>query len=136
MKTVHERIDISIKPQQACYRGSYHISNNKEERGNETWIRTKTLGTNACTTTDIKRRINLGNQAFGKYKSIWGRNKHLKDETKLRIYEATVVSVMLYNSGTWAAPKNVIEQLDASHRKHIKSILNIKWHTKINNEDV
>ena len=45
--------------------------------------------------------------------------------------EAQVVSVILYNSNSWAAPKKVLEKLDISHRKHLRSILNIHWPTGV-----
>lgn len=43
------------------------------------------------------------------------------------IYEAQVVSVLLYNSSSWAAPKNVLEKIDICHRKHLRRILNLHW---------
>ena len=49
----------------------------------------------------------------------------------MSIYEAQVVSVILYNSNSWAAPKKVLEKLDISHRKHLRSILNIHWPTGV-----
>ena len=45
-----------------------------------------------------------------------------------------VVPVFLYNSCTWAAPKNIFEKLDSAHRKHLREILNIRWPEMISNE--
>ena len=46
---------------------------------------------------------------------------------KLTVYDAQVVSVLLYNSSSWSAPQNVMAKLDTCHRKHLRRILNIYW---------
>ena len=35
--------------------------------------------------------------------------------------------VLLYNCGSWAAPKHILTKLDTCHRKHLRRILNIFW---------
>ena len=45
-----------------------------------------------------------------------------------------VVSVIMYNCSSWAAPKNVLEKLDVCHRRHLRQLLNIKYPTNIRNE--
>ena len=47
------------------------------------------------------------------------------------MYEAQVVSVLLYNCGCWSAPKDVLTKLDTCHRRHLRRILNIRWPTGI-----
>ena len=44
-----------------------------------------------------------------------------------------VVSVILYNCSSWSAPKNVLKKLDTCHRRHLRSILNVKWPATITN---
>ena len=47
------------------------------------------------------------------------------------------MSVIMYNSSSWAAPKHVLNKLDTCHRRHLRSILNIKWPTAvISNENL
>ena len=55
----------------------------------------------------------------------------ISEDTKIRIYEATAVSVMLYISGTWATPADMLEKLDACHRKLLRTMLKLKWSDKI-----
>ena len=46
---------------------------------------------------------------------------------KIKVYEAQVVSIIMYNSSCWAAPAAVLEKLDICHRKHLRTIMNIRW---------
>ena len=41
---------------------------------------------------------------------------------------------MLYNSNSWAAPKNVLEKLDTCQRKHLRQILNMTYPIIITNK--
>ena len=96
---------------------------------NEPWRSNKLLGSLLCSTKDITRRCILGNAAFSTFKKIWLQGAKISLERKLKVYEAQVVSVMLYNCNSWSAPQNVINKLDITHRRHLRSILNIHWPT-------
>ena len=74
-----------------------------------------------CSKEDISRRICLGYAAFNKYKKAW--NNRISLSKRLLLYEALVVSVLMYNSSCWAAPKSVLEKLYIAHRRHLRSIL-------------
>ena len=125
--------NLKVNPTKTEYT-EFYISNDPRQRGSEKWRKNKTLGSLLCSRAEIQRRVNLGNAAFSKYEKLWINGKQIDEKLKIKIYEATVVSIMLYNSGTWAAPKQILETLDASHRKHIRKILKIKWSDKISNE--
>ncbi len=95
--------------------------------GNEAWRVSKSLGSLLCSTADIERRINLANVAFSTYSKLWLRESKIPLERKLTVYDAQVVSVLLYNCSSWSAPKNVVAKLDTCHRKHLRRICNIYW---------
>ena len=38
------------------------------------------------------------------------------------------MSVMMYNSNRWCATNAALNRLDVTHRKHLRRILNIRWH--------
>ena len=95
-------------------------------RGNEEWCSTKLLGSLMCSVKDIERRCTLGNIAFQSFKKVW-MNSKITLHKKLRVYEAQVVSIIMYNSSCWAAPATVLEKLDICHRKHLRFIMNIWW---------
>ena len=50
-------------------------------------------------------------------------------DRKLKIYEAQVVSIIIYNCNSWAAPATSFKYLDVTHRRHLRTTLNIKWPT-------
>ena len=112
------------------------MSGEKDEKsnviaGNELWRKSITLGSMLCSKEDITRRISLGYAAFNKYNKAW--NNKIPLGKRLLLYEALVVSVMLYNSSCWAAPKSVLEKLDVVHRRHLRSILNYRYPNIISN---
>ena len=94
---------------------------------NEAWRTSKSLGSLLCSTRDIQRRIQLANAAFHTFSKIWTQGTKIPLKKKLLVYEAQVVSVLLYNCGCWSAPKDVLAKLDVCHRKHLRQILNIHW---------
>ena len=64
----------------------------------------------------------------------WSDKIPLKKRTIL--YEALVVSVLMYNSSCWAAPKSVLEKLDIVHRRHLRAILNYRYPNIISNQNL
>ena len=84
-----------------------------------------------CSKADIQRRISLGYAAFNKYKKAWTNKIPLKK--RLMLYEALVVSVLMYNSSCWAAPKAALDKLDVVLRRYLRTILNYKYPSVISN---
>jgi hypothetical protein len=103
----------------------------KTYRGDEDWRTNKTLGSLMCSVKDIKNRIFLGHVAFSKFDKVWLAGSKISVERKIRIYEAQVVSILLYNCNSWAAPQTSLEELNIVHRKHLRRILHIKWPTSV-----
>ena len=101
-------------------------------RGSEDWCTTKLLGSLMCCRKDIFHRIVLGNAAFQCFKKVW-LNSKITLQKKLKVYEAQVVSVIMYNASCWAAPAAVMEKLDICHRKHLRAIMNIRYPSMISN---
>ena len=99
--------------------------------GNEAWRKSITLGSVLCSKADIQRRINLGYAAFNNYKKAWSDKLPLNK--RLILYNALVVSVLMYNSSCWAVPKIFLEKLDVVHRRHLRTILNIEYPGVISN---
>ena len=87
-----------------------------------------------CSKEDIQNRIILANVAFEKYKKVWMQGSRINLKTKIKIYEAYVVSVMLYNCNSWAAPQAVLNKLDVCHRKHLRQILRMTYPIIISNK--
>ncbi len=104
--------------------------------GNEPWRFCKSLGSLLCSTADIARRIALAWSAFQTYSKLWLRGTKIPLKRKLVVYEAQVISVLLYNCSSWSAPKTVMEKLNVCHRKHLRSICNIAWPGVISNREL
>ena len=102
-------------------------NNDKLLAGNESWRSSKILGSLLCSEADIAARCISGNIAFNSFKNVWCKNRKISLHKKLRVYEAQVVSVILYNCCSWSPTKKSLEKLDICHRKHLRNILNIKW---------
>ena len=102
----------------------------------EEWRVSKLLGLLLCSTKDILHRINLGNIAFNKFKAVWIQGKRISLNRKIQIYEAQVVSVIMYGSSSRAAPKYILEKLDICHRKHLRHILNYRYPYVISNKSL
>ena len=82
----------------------------------------KTRRSLLCTEKDIQRRIILAEIAFKKFEKVWLSGKKISLERKLRLYEAQVVSVLIYNSNSWSPNKVTMEKIDTLHRRHLRSI--------------
>jgi len=93
----------------------------------EEWRSTKALGSLMCSIKDIQRRCQLANVAFLSLDKCWLQGTKISLPIKIRLYDALVVSVMIYNSNSWSAPAHVIEKLDTTHRRHLRKILKIQW---------
>ena len=112
----------------------YTDSNGTKISGNEACRSSKLLGSLLCSTKDIYNRIHLGNIAFSNFSKVWLQGKRISLKRKLLVYEAQVVSVMIYGSCSWSAPKHVFEKLNTCHRHHLRLILNFKWPYIISND--
>ena len=108
-------------------------SKNKPVRDNEPWRKTKLLGSYMCSAYDIQRRCISGNIAFNNFRNVWLQGKQISTHRLMQVYEAMVVSVIMYNCSSWAVQKSVLDKLDVCHRNHLRQILKIKWPTTITN---
>ena len=69
-------------------------------------------------------------------KKIWLQGTKILLQKKLVVYEAQVVSVLMYNCGSWSAPKHVLEKVATCQRKHRRTILNIRYPGFISNHEL
>ena len=112
-------------------------SHDKKIRGNEEWRDTILLGSKLCSERDITNRCNKANVAFYTYKNLWlDSSVKISECRKLRLYEALVTSVLLYNCSCWAAPKKALDSVDILQRKPLRQILKIFWPNVISNENL
>ena len=94
---------------------------------------TRKLGSLLGDCEDVARRKQLAAAAFASLWSLWKRGSIISEKRRIRLYKALVLPILLYNSSTWALTKSVLEQLDAFHRRQLKSLIQVKWPQKISN---
>jgi len=62
---------------------------------------------------DVKVRIGKASAIFGKIKKVW-RNKHINLQTKLILYEALILSTLLYGAEVWPLTVTLSKKLEAA----------------------
>ena len=54
------------------------------------------LGSRIDSDNDIMNRISAGNVAFKKLRDLWRRKKYVNVDTKIALYQTTIVSILTY----------------------------------------
>ena len=81
----------------------------------------------ACGRVDIEvsRRIAQASRAFGALRKPVFMDKDLRVATKRKVYQACVLSVLLYGSECWTPLKKQLKKLDSFHNRCIRTIMGI-----------
>ena len=75
---------------------------------------------------EIKRRITLGWQAFGRASAIF-INKEIPTCLKRQVYNQCIIPTVTYGSETWNLTKIQTMKLRSTQRAHERIMLNITW---------
>ena len=95
-----------------------------------------TLTKNTSLENEILTRLGKTSTTFGRLtKRVW-KNRHLSISTKVRVYEACVLSILLYGAETWPTYRSQESKLTAFHTSCLRFILGKTWEDKIANEDI
>ena len=70
---------------------------------------------------DVKRRIAMVTQRFGKLRHIW-RSNELHVNLRLRLYKSAVCSILTYGSEAWRLTKKVIRALNGANSRMLSVI--------------
>ena len=84
---------------------------------------------------DIYNRINKARVAFHSLYKVW-RSNHISRRTKLRIFNCSVLSVLLYGSTTWGTTMGQIANLQTFVNRCLRQILGIFWPNWVTNEQL
>ena len=85
---------------------------------------------------EVTHRISRASAAFGCLKDRVYLNRHLKLSTKIRVYNAIVISTLLYGSETWPPYATHLRVLNKFHLQCLRKMLRITWRDKITNNEV
>ena len=101
------------------------------------------LGAEPCSTLKVIKRIlnpirrwlGKARAAYSKLDKIW-KNSQFTYKTKIKIFKANVISVLLYGCECWRMTKTDEKKLDAFLHKSLRRILKIYWPMRIKNEAI
>ena len=86
-------------------------------------------------TDEVKTRIGKASWAFGKIEHLM-KAKNISLKTKLSLYNATVISVLLYGSETWQLYAADKKRLNAFHQRCLRRILKVSYRDHITNVEI
>ena len=84
---------------------------------------------------DLEIRIQRANGAFNQLWKIWN-SRTIKTPTKIRIYKAAVVTILLYGAEVWNTTKKQMKRFEVFHQTSLRRILRIRWYYHVSNEEV
>lgn len=87
------------------------------------------------TTADIRSRINKARVAFQSMHKLWKSNS-ISSKTKLRIFDCSVKSVLLYGSTTWGVTQTNMKKLQGFVNRCLRRILCIFWPNTISTTEL
>ena len=85
---------------------------------------------------EIANRLHKASHAFGGlYHRVW-KNNNIHLGTKLAIYQAVVLSVLLYGWQTWVPYQRHVAKLKSFHHRCLRTIIGIRWQQMLPNTTV
>ena len=87
------------------------------------------------TEEDVNSRIRKARHAFIILRNIW-KSSNISRNTKLKIFNSNVKSILLYGAETWRMTVNIKKKLQSFINRCLRRILNIYWPQCISNEDL
>ena len=85
---------------------------------------------------EINMRIGKAATTFGKLMKRAWENEKLTTKTKVLIYQACVVTSLLYGCESWTLYAHQERKLNTFHLRCLRKILGIKWQDKVTNNEV
>ena len=84
------------------------------------------LGSSVSSTEkDIDTRLTKAWTAIDRLSIIW--KSDLTDKMKRSLFQAAVVSILLYGCTTWTLTKRLEKKLDGNYTRMLRAILNMSW---------
>ena len=95
-----------------------------------------TITENLSLDTEIDKRIGKAASTLVRLTVRVWRSPKLSVKTKMAVYNACVISTLLYDSETWNTNAGQERMLNTFHLRSIRRILGISWQDKVTNADV
>ena len=82
---------------------------------------------NATVDANVSHRISKASATFAKlYNRLWQRHE-IKLTTKVAVYKAVVLSVLLYGCESWTLLRRNLKSLESFHLRCLRRICGIQW---------
>ena len=85
---------------------------------------------------EIINRIGMASTSFGQLREKVYFNHDLSIQTKMSVYNAIVLAILLYGCETWTVYSRQLKQLDKFHMSCLRQILRITWQDRVTNNEV
>ena len=95
-----------------------------------------TITDNLSLDIEIDKRIGKAATTLARLTSRVWTNPKLTAKTKMAVYNACVLSTLLYGSETWNTYARQEKRLNTFHLRNLRRILGISWQDKVTNTDV
>ena len=93
------------------------------------------IGSDGTIDGELSARIQKASGAFNQLSSIWN-NRNILNNTKVRIYKAAVMTILLYGCEVWNTTKAQMKRFEVFHQRCLRRILRIKWFNRVRNAEV
>lgn len=108
----------------------------RSNRQDEYWRNVKKLGSLLGDIQDLSRRKHLAKASFHRMWKIWVNQNVISEQIRLRIYNAYVRPVLLYNCGTWGLTQTALKSLESFHRGQLRRVIGIYYPKRISCKEV
>ncbi|XP_063601126.1 uncharacterized protein LOC134777220 [Penaeus indicus] len=94
-----------------------------------------TISSNLSLDAELNKRIDKAATAKARLsKKVWD-NKKLTTKTKMMVYQACVLSTLLYGSGPWTLYSHQERRLNTFYLRNLRRILGITWQDHVSNKN-
>ena len=115
---------------------TFSISENQLKKSENFTYLGSNLSFSGDLTNGIQRCINLASSAFGRLsKRVFG-NQNLTIHTNIAIFNAVVISTILYGCETWVPYRHHIRLLETFHIRRLQLILGLRWWHKVTHSEI
>ena len=83
----------------------------------------------------LSSRIQKASGAFYQLSSVWN-SRNIRTPTKVRIYKAAILTILLYGSEVWNTTQTQMKRFEVFHQRCLRRILKIKWNYFVSNAEV
>ncbi|RXN14061.1 RNA-directed DNA polymerase from mobile element jockey-like protein [Labeo rohita] len=95
-----------------------------------------TISSSLSIDSEISSRIAKAATAMAKLNQRVWNNSSLTEKTRLCVYQACILSTLLYGSETWTTYARHERKLNSFHMRCLRRILQIKWQDRVPNTEV